>query len=345
MKDFARKNAFITGGAAGAGLGQAKVFSKAGMRVAISDIRQDALENAKKEIIAYSGCMPEDVLPLAADLTDREAYTAVVDKAEEAFNGPPHLFIQTAGVNSFGPAETSTFGDYDWVIGVCLNAVVNGLVIVIPRMIKAYANKTECHIAATASMAGLRSGGAGTAPYSAAKAAVVSLIESYYQALKPYGIGATVLCPMTIASEIWATELHRPERYKDSGYNTTPEVIELLKEHTAEGIDPLILAEHFKKSIEDELVYCVPYPDAYEIVSREQERKRHYMSVEGMVKEKAADAYAAALRAELKKKGEGPQTSGASSDPKTVIFNKGDLVGFGKARQDIDWVDSSKKKK
>ena len=40
MKNFAGKIAFITGGASGAGLGQAKLFSKEGMRVAIGDIRQ-----------------------------------------------------------------------------------------------------------------------------------------------------------------------------------------------------------------------------------------------------------------------------------------------------------------
>ena len=40
MKDFKGKVAFITGGASGAGFGQAKVFSEAGMKVVIADIRQ-----------------------------------------------------------------------------------------------------------------------------------------------------------------------------------------------------------------------------------------------------------------------------------------------------------------
>ena len=340
MKDFAGKIAFITGGAAGAGLGQAKVFAKAGMKVAIADIRQDALDNAVGEIVAYAGCNEKDVLTLQFDLTDRAAYEAAADRAEEVFGGPPHLFIQTAGVNSFGPVEASTFDDFDWVMGVCLNAVVNGLVIVVPRMIKAYANKTQCHIAVTSSMGGW-GGNARTAPYSAAKAAVNSLMESYYLALKPYGIGATSLCPMNINSEIWATELRRPEQFKNSGYNTTPEVIELLKEHVSMGIDPVELAERFKKGIEDGVVYCVPYPNAYEIITREQERKRNYVTPEGMVKEKAYDAYMAEIAAERKKRGEGPPTGDA-----VVLFKKGDQVGFAKARQDIDWVaDSSKAKK
>ena len=123
MKNFAGKIAFITGGASGAGLGQAKVFGKAGMRVAIADIRQDALDKAVEELVAY-GLKREDVLALKVDLTDRKEYAAAADKVEEVFGGPPHLLIQTAGVNSFGPAEASTFDDYDWVMGVCLHAVV-----------------------------------------------------------------------------------------------------------------------------------------------------------------------------------------------------------------------------
>ena len=337
MKDFAGKTAFITGGAAGAGLGQAKVFSKAGMKVAIGDIRQDSLESAVDEIVAYSGCKKEDVLPLQFDLTDRAAYAAAADKIEAVFGGPPHLFIQTAGVNSFGPAEASTFDDYDWVLGVCLNAVVNGLVIVVPRMIKAYANKTECHIAVTSSMGGW-GGNARTAPYSAAKAAVNNLMESYYNALKPYGIGATALCPMNINSEIWATELRRPEQFKNSGYNTTPEVIELLKEHVSMGIEPVELAERFKKAIEDGVVFCVPYPNAYEEVSRGQERQRNYLTREGMVKEEALAKYMGEVSAERKKRGEGPPTGDA-----VVLFKKGDKVGFGKARSDIDWVSGASK--
>jgi NAD(P)-dependent dehydrogenase (short-subunit alcohol dehydrogenase family) len=332
MKDFSGKIAFITGGAAGAGLGQAKVFSKAEMKVAIADLRQDALDRAVDEIAAYSGAKKSDILAIRVDLTDRADYTAAADKVEKVFGGPPHLLIQTAGVNSFGPAEASTFDDYDWVMGVCLGAVVNGLVIFVPRMIKAYAGKTECHIAVTSSMGGW-GGCATTAPYSAAKAAVNNLMETYYMALKPYGIGASSLCPMNINSDIWATELRRPEQFKNSGYNTTAEVIEVLKEHVSTGIDPVELAERFKKGIEDGLVYIIPYPVAYEIVSREHERIRNYTSAEGMAKEDAKERF----MAERMKDAPPPSGDGA------VLFTKGGKVGFAKARTDLDWVDASHK--
>ena len=68
MKNFAGKICFVTGGASGAGLGQAKLFAKNGMKVAIADVRQDALDKAAKEIVAYAGCAESDVLPADVDL-------------------------------------------------------------------------------------------------------------------------------------------------------------------------------------------------------------------------------------------------------------------------------------
>ena len=46
MRDFKGKIVFVSGGASGAGLGQAKVVGREGMKVAIGDVRQDALDNA-----------------------------------------------------------------------------------------------------------------------------------------------------------------------------------------------------------------------------------------------------------------------------------------------------------
>ena len=44
MDDFRGKTAFITGGAAGIGLAMAQEFTRAGAKVVIADIRQDALD-------------------------------------------------------------------------------------------------------------------------------------------------------------------------------------------------------------------------------------------------------------------------------------------------------------
>jgi len=159
MKDFVGKILFITGGASGAGFGQAKVFSEAGCKIVIADIRQDHLDEA----IAYFRDKKVEAHAIKLDITDRKAYAAAADEVEEVFGSPPQLLFNTAGVNAFGPAEASTFEDYDWVMGVCLGGVINGMVTFVPRMIQAGKGG---HIATTSSMGGF-SGGTTTAPYSA----------------------------------------------------------------------------------------------------------------------------------------------------------------------------------
>ena len=330
MKDFAGKFAFITGAASGAGLGQAKVFSKAGMKVAIADVRQDALDNAVKEIIAYSGCKPEDVLPLKVDLTNREEYTAAADKFEEVFGGPPHLLIQTAGVNSFGPIEASTFDDFDWVVGVCFNHVVNGLLIFVPRMIKAYAHKTEFHVATTSSM-GAFMAGSGTGPYSASKAAVNNLMYSYAAALKKYGSGATVLCPGNINSNIGNAEKFRPENLKKTGYHVSEGTMAHLRSIHAMGIDPVELGEILKEAIESNRIICLPdhHPENWAAQLRGLNEQIEEYTLPGEEREKLAAARMEKMREAMKNQKDGPAMWKVPEGAEP----------FGHARKDLDWIE------
>src|SRR4030042_5456195 len=108
MRDFAGKIAFITGGASGAGFGQAKVFSEAGCKIVIADIRQDHLDEAK----AYFKDKKVKAHFIKRDITARKAYAAAAVEVEKVFGGPPQLLFNTAGINAFGPVEASTFQDY-----------------------------------------------------------------------------------------------------------------------------------------------------------------------------------------------------------------------------------------
>ena len=78
MKDFKGKVAFITGGASGAGLGQAKVFSEAGCKIVIADIRQDHLDEAMK----YFRDKKAEAHAIKLDITDRKAYAAAVQRGK-----------------------------------------------------------------------------------------------------------------------------------------------------------------------------------------------------------------------------------------------------------------------
>lgn len=257
MKDFKDKVAFITGGASGAGFGQARVFGEAGCRIVIADIRQDALDKALAQLRA-AGIESHGI---RLDISDRQAYAAAADEVESVFGGPPQLLFNTAGVNSFGPLEKATYEDFDWIFGVNLHGVINGIQTFLPRMI---ASGRDGHIITTASMAGFE-GSPTAGVYAATKAAVINLMESYAIALQQYGIGASVLCPASIRSNIADAQQTRPAHLaRNSGFRSDEEFIELQRRLYSGGMDPVVLARHVKKAVEDGQLYILPFPETKE---------------------------------------------------------------------------------
>jgi NAD(P)-dependent dehydrogenase (short-subunit alcohol dehydrogenase family) len=320
MKDFAGKIAFITGGASGAGFGQAKVFSEAGCKIVIADIRQDHLDEA----MAYFKKKKATVHAIKLDITDRKAYTAAADEVEKVFGSPPQLLFNTAGVNTFGPAEASTFEDFDWVIGVNLFGVINAMVIFVPRMIKAGKGG---HIVTTSSMGGFMAA-SGCTPYSVSKAAINSLMECYYNALKPYGIGVSCLCPGGIATNISEATYTRPKHLANTGYRVNKKTIEFETKMNTQWMDPVELAQILKKGIENEQLFIIPGMgqgmDPEKMLRGNFERIINYTSPEGMKRQEEL----------MKKRMEEMSKHMGGKNP----FAGAAEAGWGKAREDLTWV-------
>ena len=125
MRDVEGKVAFITGGGSGVGLGMAKAFIGAGMRVAVADIRADHLEGAKAQLGGAAHAIQLDV-------TDREAFALAADETERVL-GDVHVLCLNAGINLFNDLSEATYQDWDWVLGVNLGGVVNGVVTFVPQ--------------------------------------------------------------------------------------------------------------------------------------------------------------------------------------------------------------------
>ena len=253
MKDFKDKVAFITGGGSGAGLGQAKVFSAAGCKVVIADIRQDHLDQA----IAALKKRGAQVHAIQLDITDRKAFERAADEAEEVF-GPVELLFNTAGVAIFGPLERATYDDYDWVMGVNFGGVVNGMQTFVPRMI---AQRRGGHIVNTASLGAFISDSV-TGIYCASKFAVHGLTMAMRDALAKYSIGVSVLCPMNINSKIGESVRTRPAHLSHSGYRVDEREVGILNEIYSQGMDPEELATHVLKAVKNNEFYVIPYPEA-----------------------------------------------------------------------------------
>jgi NADP-dependent 3-hydroxy acid dehydrogenase YdfG len=210
MKDIAGKVAFVTGGASGIGLGMARSFSAAGMKVAITDIEQAALDRVK-DAFAGSGA---EVIYLKVDVTDRDAMEQAARETEAAF-GKVHVVCNNAGVAVTGRVHTMDYKDWDWVMGVNLGGVINGVQTFVNR-IKAHGEGG--HFVNTASMAGQMPIPSGSI-YTTSKYAVVGMSEVMRSDLARYNIGVSVLCPGAVTTNVASSGRNRPanlQREKDT---------------------------------------------------------------------------------------------------------------------------------
>src|SRR5207247_845169 len=115
------------------------------------------------------------------------------------------------------PTELATFADWDWVLGVNLGGVVNGIVTVLPRIMR---HGEGGHIVNTASMSGLVPH-PGATLYGTSKGAVVAMIECMRAELEPHGIICSAFCPGAVQSNIAEAGKTRPASLADTGYTET----------------------------------------------------------------------------------------------------------------------------
>lgn len=210
MKNVKGKVAFITGGASGIGLGIAKVFAKNGMKVVIVDLRQDALDEA----VAYFKKNGGEVHPIRFNVTDREAYVRAADEAEAVF-GKINILVNNAGVNAgYGTTDKLSYKDWDYAMAVNIGGVINGIMTILPRMLK---HGEESHIVSTSSTCGLQ-GGANMTIYCTTKFAVTGMMESIATELQNTKIGVSVLYPGPTQGNLGVSSfINRPEALKNEG--------------------------------------------------------------------------------------------------------------------------------
>lgn len=249
MTDIADRTAFITGGANGIGLGVARALARAGARLALVDLDAAALEQAAAELSETT-----EVFAAVLDVRDRAAYARVADQAESQV-GPVSILVNNAGVAGGAPASRLTFELWDWGMGINLDGVVNGIQTFLPRII---ARGSGGHLVNTASAAGLVAG-PGNVLYCTAKFAVVGMTEALQGELAPQGIGATVLCPGPVATDIIArTRATQPKVTRSMSSEQRSSAFannELAKSRLASGAQPDDVGEMVLAAILENRLY------------------------------------------------------------------------------------------
>jgi NAD(P)-dependent dehydrogenase (short-subunit alcohol dehydrogenase family) len=198
VKDFEGRCAVVTGGASGIGLAMATALAGEGMRVVVADRDDEPARRAADEL-RDSGA---EVMAAHVDVADPASVEALRQTVTQRF-GDVHVLCNNAGVAARRPLVESTPEDWEWIFGVNVFGVVNGLRAFLPGMIKATG---ERHVVNTGSMSSLRVGVMGAQTmYTASKFAVLGLSEALRQELDPHGIGLTVLLPGPVTTDLART--------------------------------------------------------------------------------------------------------------------------------------------
>jgi NAD(P)-dependent dehydrogenase (short-subunit alcohol dehydrogenase family) len=254
IKDFDGKVAVVTGAASGIGMALCRSAAERGMRVVMADVEAAALEQAAKEIAGSDA----EVLAVRTDVSQPDALSALAEQAVDRF-GRVHLLCNNAGVFAGGLSWQAPQSDYEWVFGVNVWGVVNGLRSFLPAMLE---HGEDGHIVNTASMAGVTTAPF-AAPYYMSKHAVLSLSESLYLELQAKGarIGVSALCPELVSTGIANGERNRPkhlERKPGEGESPERDLIEgAIKQVISTGTEPRVLAERAFAAVSEDRFYVL----------------------------------------------------------------------------------------
>lgn len=202
LQDYVGKLALVTGAGDGIGEMLAKRFAKSGMRVCVQDIREEAAGRVADEI-------GDQAFALAFDVSDRDACFAAAEELKGQGEVLNLLWIN-AGVGVGAPMIAGRSNAVEWAFSVNVLGVIWTAQAFRPLMETAEGIR---HVGVTASSASLRAPEGDFPLYATTKHGTFAVAEALRGELVGDGIGATILCPGLLNTDIWDGARARPERY------------------------------------------------------------------------------------------------------------------------------------
>ena len=248
------KTAVITGGASGIGLATARQFAASGANLVLGDIEDAPLQRAVHEL-RDAGAR---VLGVLGDVSREADVEALRDAALGEF-GAVHVVFNNAGVAA-GPAIGTPKKIWDWVLGVNLDGVINGLNAFVPLFLE----QNEGHVINTGSLAGL-GGVPGMGAYCASKFAVVGLSESLFHelALSGKNVGVSVLCPGFVRTRIFESQRNMPTELRSYNENPTVRAINAVAhDAVSAGIDAADVARAIEEAVRENQFWILTHERA-----------------------------------------------------------------------------------
>jgi meso-butanediol dehydrogenase/(S,S)-butanediol dehydrogenase/diacetyl reductase len=192
---MAGRTVIITGAASGIGKGIAKGLANEGANVVIADLNLESAEATATEIGQAGG----KAIAIQVDVTKRASVAAGIQLAVENF-GQLDCYFNNAGFNKPMKFLDVTEENFNAIMSVNALAVFVGTQEAAKQFIQ---QGTGGKVVNTASIAG-RTGFSSFAPYSASKAAVISITQAAARALAEHKITVNAFSPGVVATPLWA---------------------------------------------------------------------------------------------------------------------------------------------
>jgi NAD(P)-dependent dehydrogenase (short-subunit alcohol dehydrogenase family) len=266
VQDLDGRTAVVIGGGGGIGRGISLGLASEGMRVVIADLRLDAAEAVRDEIVATGA----PAIAAAVDATSRDSLAALVERAVAEFGGV-QVLANTVGVIANRRLDEATEAEWAWFLEFNVMALVRAVDVFLPAL---RADHQPAHIVNTSSMAGLLAlpppavGGFYNGLYTTTKHALIGYCDMLRSELEPEGIGVSVLCPGLVAGNLSSTSArNRPERFGGpvpdprAGRPPSPEAM------PNDQVGPIVV-----RGIKANRFYIFTHPDSVRLVERRHQQ-------------------------------------------------------------------------
>jgi gluconate 5-dehydrogenase len=176
------RNALITGGNSGIGLGIAEALGRQGARVILVARRRTKLEQAARSLTDQG----IEAHLIAGDLATRDGPDDIVDRLED----PVDILVNAAGINLRQPFEAVSLDAFDLHMAVHLRAPFR----LVQRLAPAMARRRYGRVIMLGSLQTVRAF-PNSAPYGAAKGGVIQLTRAIAERWSPEGITCNAISP------------------------------------------------------------------------------------------------------------------------------------------------------
>ncbi|UPT72745.1 MAG: SDR family NAD(P)-dependent oxidoreductase [Elusimicrobiota bacterium] len=187
--------ALVTGATSGLGREAAVQLARRGWKVAVSGRREEQLRETAR-LVKEAGGEP---LVLLGSVTDPAVVKAHYAELEKAWGGVDYALLNAGVGDMMDAAVEFSTESIMWTFDANVFGVCRWIEAVLPGML----SRKMGVIAGVASLAGFR-GLPKSGPYSASKAALITLLESTRIDLRGTGVDVVTVCPGFVRSEMTA---------------------------------------------------------------------------------------------------------------------------------------------